>query len=245
MARHIRDDRHERTDRVDTDTTARDRFGGFDFPATLAGLFSAIGLMVILGGIFAAAGNFGYMQTEGEGETVVDGGIENVTQEVAVGGLIAGFVTLLVAFLVGGWVAGRVARYDGGRNGFFSALWFVLLAAIFGGLGSWAANEWDVFAEVELPGWFNFDDYTIAAAVSAVVGIALVLLAGWLGGRLGERYHRKADAEMVRGGTVHRREEIVDRDHDTRDRDDDDVVVTGHGDTDVTDARRVEERDRR
>jgi hypothetical protein len=250
MARHVRDERRSehgaRSARVEDGAMARDRFGGFDLPATLAGLFSAIGVMIVLGGIFAAAGNFGYMQTEGDGEGIVNGGLEGVTEGVALGGLVAGFVTLLVAFLVGGWVAGRVSRYDGGLNGLFSAVWFVVLAAVFGGLGAWAEAEWDVFAEVELPGWFNFDDYTVAAAVSAVIGVALVLLAGWFGGKLGERYHRRADAEVIRTrGAVETEREVIDT-RDTRDiRDtDDDTMVSGRGDTDVDDARRVEERRR-
>ena len=34
----------------------------------------------------------------------------------SVAGLVGGLAVLLVAFLVGGWVAGRMARYDGARQ---------------------------------------------------------------------------------------------------------------------------------
>jgi uncharacterized membrane protein len=227
MGQHSLEEREEQQQQ-EARGLVRDRFGGFDFPATLAGLFSGIGVLVVLGGIFAAAGNFGYLQTENI--TAVD----EVTEEVALGGVIAGLVTLFVAFLVGGWVAGRVSRYDGNLNGLIAGAWFVLLAAIFGALGAWAETEWDVFAEVDLPAWFSFEDYTVATVATAALGIALVLVAGWLGGLLGERYHRKADAEVIRGRSSGVRHDSGR--HDT--------VVSGHGDAEVTDARRVEERRR-
>ena len=43
---------------------------------------------------------------------------------------MAGLVTLFVACLIGGWVAGRLARRRGGLHGLVVALWLVLLAAV-------------------------------------------------------------------------------------------------------------------
>ena len=104
---------------------ARSRFGGVDIPATVAGALAALGTAVLLAGVLAGVGSYGYQL-----------GRDNVADELSLGGLIGGLLTLLVAFLVGGWVAGRVARYDGGRNGLLTAVWFVLLAGGTGALGA-------------------------------------------------------------------------------------------------------------
>jgi hypothetical protein len=163
---------------------AKRRYGGLDLPATLAGTLAALGTLVLLGGLLAAAGNFGYQQG-------VDG------QTVSFAGLVLGVITLVVAFLLGGWVAGRIARYDGGRNGLVTAVWFLVLAALLSVLGAWAGNEYDVFAEAELPQWFTDDARGWPAIVSGLVAVVAMFGAGYLGGKLGERYHRRADALIV------------------------------------------------
>ncbi|MDQ3895803.1 MAG: hypothetical protein M3326_00905 [Actinomycetota bacterium] len=165
---------------------ARSRFGGIDVPATLAGALAALGTSVLLAGILAAAGTFGYQL-----------GLADATEKLTAGGLIGGLATLLIAFLVGGWVAGRVARYDGGPNGLLTAVWFVLLAAGTAALGAWAGDKYDVFRNVHLPQWFDGDALTGAALASGLLALAVMLGAGWAGGRLGERYHRRADSVVA------------------------------------------------
>ena len=165
---------------------ARHRFGGVDIPATLAGMLAALGTAVVLGGLLAGAGAFGYQL-----------GLEDAATKLSVGGLIGGLVTLFAAFLVGGWVAGRVARYNGGLNGLLTALWFVLLAAAMAALGAWAGDKYNVFANVNLPQWFSRNARATAAILSGLVALAVMLGAGWLGGWLGERYHRRADSVVA------------------------------------------------
>ncbi len=162
---------------------ARSRFGGIDIPATLAGALAALGTAVVLAGLGTGAGTFGYQM-----------GLDDAAEKLTVAGLIGGLLTLILAFLVGGWVAGRVARYDGGRNGLLTAFWFVLLAAAAAALGAWAGDEYDVFRNVNLPQWFDADALTGAALATGLLALAVMFGAGWIGGRLGERYHRRADS---------------------------------------------------
>ena len=165
---------------------ARSRFGGVDVPATIAGALAALGTAVLLAGLGTAAGSFGYQR-----------GLDDATEELTVAGLIGGLSALIVAFLVGGWVAGRVARYDGGRNGLLTALWFVLLAAAAAALGAWVGEEYDVFRNVNLPQWFDGDALTGEAIATGLLALAVMFAAGWIGGRLGERYHRRADSVVA------------------------------------------------
>lgn len=166
---------------------ARRRFGGLDIPATLVGTLVALALAVLLGGLVAAAvGAIGY-QT----------GLEDNQTELSIGALAGGFLTLFLSFLLGGWAAGRMARYDGGKNGLMTGVWAILLAAVLAGLGAWLGAEYNVFRNVGLPRWFSRDALTVSAIVTGIGSIAVMLLAGFLGGKWGERYHRRADATIV------------------------------------------------
>ena len=177
-------------DEVRTDVgvrAARERFGGLDVRATLVGMLTALGLLVLLSGLAAAeAGAIGYQR-----------GLEDTADELSVAGLVGGLVALLVAFLVGGWAAGRIARYDGARNGLMTGVWTLLLGAAVSVLAAWLGDKYDVLRSVDLPQWFSTDALTAGGIVSGIVAIAVMLLGGLLGGRWGERYHRRADAAIV------------------------------------------------
>ncbi|HJV30423.1 MAG TPA: hypothetical protein VJ645_07885 [Gaiellaceae bacterium] len=167
---------------------ARDRFGGIDLPASLVGMLTAIAMLILLGGLVGAAiGAIGY-QTGLSGDNVED---------ISLASLIGGLVVLAIAYLVGGWTAGRIARYDGARNGVMTAVWTIVLAGALSALAAWFGSEYDVFADVQLPQWFDRDALTTSALVSGVAAIATMLVAGMLGGLWGTRYHRLADQTLL------------------------------------------------
>jgi hypothetical protein len=171
---------------------ARRRYGGLDFPASLGGLLAGLAMLAILTGVAGAIlGGIG----------VADG---FATRELSIGGLIAGVLVLFLAFLVAGWVAGRMSRYDGARNGLMTAVWALVLAVVMTGIGAWLGAEFNVVERLNLPQWFS-SDFTAGAIISGIVGIGAMLLGGWLGGRVGERWHRKPDgliASTYEGGRV-------------------------------------------
>lgn len=171
---------------------AHRRYGGFDFPATLGGLLAGLAMLAILTGVAGAIlGGIG----------VADG---FAARDLSIGGLIAGVLVLFLAFLVAGWVAGRMSRYDGARNGLMTAVWALVLAAVMTGIGAWLGAEFDVVERLNLPQWFS-SDFTAGAIISGIVGILAMLFGGWLGGKLGDRWHRKPDgliASTREGGLV-------------------------------------------
>jgi ABC-type transport system involved in cytochrome c biogenesis permease subunit len=167
---------------------ARDRFGGIDLPASLVGMLTAIAMLILLGGLVGAAiGAIDY-QTGLSGDNVED---------ISLASLIGGLVVLAIAYLVGGWTAGRIARYDGARNGVMTAVWTIVLAGALSALAAWFGSEYDVFTDVQLPQWFDRDALTTSALVSGVAAIATMLVAGLLGGLWGTRYHRLADQTLL------------------------------------------------
>jgi hypothetical protein len=171
----------------------RDRFGGADLVAGILGMFTALGVLVLLGALIAAgAGGIDYQVNQID----LDGNL----QEVEVIGAIVAIVVIFAAFFVGGWAAGRIARFDGGANGLGVALWFILLVAIFGAIGIWFGSEYNAFAAVDLPNWFGqlgADEVTLKSVAGAVAGIVAALLGGYIGGEVGEQYHKRVDAAMT------------------------------------------------
>jgi CBS domain containing-hemolysin-like protein len=166
---------------------ARQTFGGLDLPATLVGTLTALAVLILLGGLVGAAiGAVGY-QT----------GLKGAAEELSIASLIGGLIVLFIAFLVGGWAAGRMARYDGARNGLVTAVWAIVLAAVLSALAALFGAQYDVFRNVELPQFFTRDALTLGGIVSALVAIAVMLVAGLLGGKWGERYHRRVDAAVL------------------------------------------------
>jgi hypothetical protein len=106
-------------------------------------------------------------------------------------------MALFVAWLIGGWVAGRIARYRGGLHGLLTAAWMIVLAAIVAALGAWFGAEFNVFQDVALPQWFSADALATGALISGIVAILAMLVGGWLGGRWAERSRESADLDLV------------------------------------------------
>lgn len=170
----------------------RERFGGVDTPAALMGMFTSLGVLVFLGALIAAgAGGLDYQLNAFD--------IEGNAQELAWAGVIAATLVVLASFLAGGWASGRMARYDGGINGLAMGLWTLLAVAIFAALGAFVGSEYNAFQQAGLPDWFTQfrrDEMTTIGVVAAVLAIAAMFIGGYLGGKLGELYHRKVDAAL-------------------------------------------------
>lgn len=171
---------------------AHDRFGGIDVPASLVGMLTALAALVLLGGLVGAAiGAIGY-------QTGLSGDVE----DISVASLVGGLAVLFVAYLVGGWTAGRIARYDGARNGLMTGVWTIVLAAALSALAAWLGSAYDVLGNVELPQWFDRHAVTTAAIASGAIAIVTMLVAATLGGLWGTRYHRLADETILEAHEV-------------------------------------------
>jgi hypothetical protein len=179
--------------------TAR-KYGGADFPASLSGLFAALGALAFVGSLILAGANGLDYQLN-----LID--IEGETLEASLAGAAVALAVIFVVFVFGGWVAGRMARYDGAINGMGAGLWLLLLSAIFALLGALVGPEYNAFGPAGLPDWFSAirsDVRTTTAIILMVLFSAAALGGGYLGGRLGEEYNRKVDARLTAAATGQR-----------------------------------------
>lgn len=170
-----------------------ERYGKPDVLAAIVGMFAGLGTLLFLGALFAAgaAGIDYQLNLIGEDGTLA---------EASILGLIVAAAVMFISFLVGGFAAGRMSRYNGGMNGLGAALWLIFLVAIFGAIGVWVGAEYNAFGQLNLPNWFaqfGADELTAMAVFAGLVLIGATLAGGYVGGRLGEAYHTRVDAALT------------------------------------------------
>jgi hypothetical protein len=101
---------------------------------------------------------------------------------------------LLVAYYAGGYVAGRMSRFDGARQGV--AVWFVgLLVTVAAAVLGWVAgDQYNLLDRVDVPRVpIPTDNVTLGGVVTGVLVLVGTLLAAVLGGVVGRRYHDRVD----------------------------------------------------
>lgn len=171
-----------------------DRFGGIKWGAAFFGWLSANGLAVLLLALVSAAGvAIGLtrgLPSPGQATATATANAGGI----GVGGGIALLVVLFLAYLAGGYVAGRMARFDGIRQGI--AVWIIglVVVLVLALVGVALGAKYNVLAQLNLPRIpVNEGTATTAGIVSLVAVLLATLLGAVLGGKLGDRFHRKVD----------------------------------------------------
>lgn len=171
----------------------RRRHGGFDWIATFLGFTVATFFLIVLFGIVAAvAGAVGYQL---QGQVPTGGGrVSGATAGLGLGIVVASLVAVLIAYFIGGYAAGRLARFDGFKNGLAVVGWAVVLAIIFGVLGAVLGSSFNVANQLHLS--VSTGSLTLAGIVSLIVTLLVMLTASGLGGWVGARYHKSVDRDF-------------------------------------------------
>ncbi len=174
-------------------------YGGVAAGAVFFGWLAAIAVSVLLIALLAAAGAaIGLTELNGA-EAEARAEAEADTLSIVGGALLV--AVLVLGYFAGGYVAGRMSRFDGTRQGFGVWALGLVITLLFAALGAIAGAEYNIFAQLNLPR-LPVDEGSLAtggiiALLLILVGTALAAVAG---GRVGENYHRKVD----RAGTVAR-----------------------------------------
>jgi amino acid transporter len=168
---------------------ARRKFGGVNMGAAFFGWLVAIGVAILLSGVVGAAA-----AALGETADLTRDDLEGQAGDLGVGAVVALMVVLFIGYLAGGYVAGRMSRFDGARQGI--AVWVlglvVTLLAV--GLGALFGTKYDVLDRVDLPRIpFSDGELTAGGVVAGLVVLAITLIGSLLGGAVGHRYHDRVD----------------------------------------------------
>jgi hypothetical protein len=171
--------------------SVRDAFGGIDTPAALGGMFAAIGVLGTAAALLAlTAIPFQLNAFDIEG---------NLT-ELEMAGVAVATLTVLLSFFVGGWVAARVARFDGVMNAIGVALWMLLLVAVSAVAGLYLDERYNLLQRTGLPDWFSQlrgDEMTALGVTAAILGVLAIIAGCLLGGAAGESYNQRVNRALV------------------------------------------------
>ena len=184
------DDRRERVRPTGRDVRARQReeFGGINWGAAFFGWLVAVGMAAILLGLLSAAGAaFGLSE-------VSDTEAEQNAETISIVGGILLILVLGVAYYCGGYVSGRMSRFDGGRQGLAVWLLGLLVTIVLAVAGALFGAEYNVLGRLNLPRIpIEEGSLTAGAGVALAATVLVTLLLAMVGGKAGERYHKKVD----------------------------------------------------
>ena len=175
----------------DREDRLRDMYGGVDWLASFLGFVFAVVVGVILSAVAGVVlGPLGFSPD-----------LSGTLGAAVITGLVLLGVLIFLTFFFGGYVSGRLARFDGGRNGAMLLVWtfltvilLALAAGVFSGfLPAGAADAIGGFVDTASSAVGDLSSSGVVGIVVVVGALLLALLGGFLGGRVGSRYHAEID----------------------------------------------------
>lgn len=179
-------------DRSSVVAREREAFGGVKVGSAFFGWLTSTGMVVLLTALVAAVGaGVGIVSSADE---VVDATGASA-EEIGWAGVITVLAVVFLSYYAGGYVSGRMARFNGAKQGLAVFGWAVVAAVVVAVLSAVAGAKYDVLDELNsfprIPG--DFGDLTIQAATALGGVVVVALLGAVLGGLAGMRFHRRVD----------------------------------------------------
>jgi uncharacterized membrane protein len=177
-------------DRAASREAAHEEFGGMNTGADFFGWLVAVAVATLLTGLIGAlvaaiseTANISQSEAEREAGTI---------------GIVAAVVLVLVVavgYYAGGYVAGRMSRFDGARQGLGVWLIGLVVMIIAGVTGAVFGRQYNVLDRVDLPQLPVSDsDASMGALITGAALLLVSLTAALAGGKVGRNYHSKVDA---------------------------------------------------
>lgn len=181
-------------DRSSVTAREKEQYGGVKVGSAFFGWLTATGTAVLLTGLLAAVGTAVGFATETPAADAADSAGSSAQTAGLVGAIVL-LVVLLIAYFCGGYVAGRMARFNGVKQGIAVWVWALVIAVVVAVLGLIAGDRFDVVSQLstlpQLP--VSTSDLTTGGIVALLAVAATSLIGAILGGLAGMRFHRKVD----------------------------------------------------
>jgi hypothetical protein len=166
-------------------------FGGLKLGSAFFGWLTALGTAVLLTALVAATAT-AVRVASGSGATTDPATIAagtGVRTDIAI------IAILFLAYYCGGYVAGRMARFDGAKQGL--AVWVIAIVAalLITAVGAIAGARLDLLGTLNGFPRLQAEGGTITSAgvVTTLIALAAALVGAILGGLAGMRFHRRVD----------------------------------------------------
>ena len=166
----------------------KEALGGVKVGSAFFGWLTATGMAVLLTALVTAGGAAVSLAQGDEADA------PNVETIGAVEAAVL-LVIFFVAYYCGGYVAGRMARFNGLRQGIAVWVWAVVIAVVVAIAAAVAGDQYDIQSELNnfprIPS--NEGDVTTNGVIAALAIAAVTLVGAIMGGLAGMRFHRKVD----------------------------------------------------
>jgi amino acid transporter len=187
---------NERGGDVDRGTSAhdvrarqRDEFGGFNWGSAFFGWLVAIGIGALLTAVLAAAGTAIGLTNSNAGDQA-----KSNADTIGIGGGILLLLVSMIAYYAGGYVAGRMSRFDGARQGFGVWVFGLIVTVAIAAAGWILGDKYNILDKLNLPRIpVNAGDLTTGGLIALAAILLGTLIAAIAGGKVGQRYHNKVD----------------------------------------------------
>ena len=161
------------------------------FGACFFGWLTATGTAVILTALLTAVGaSVGLAR-----DLSADQALASAQTVELVGGIVV-LGIIFVAYLGGGYVAGRMARFNGVKQGLGVWLWAIIMAVVVAVLTAIAGAQFNILGSLNgfprLP--ITEGQMTTGDIIVALFVVAVALVGAILGGLAGMRFHRRVDS---------------------------------------------------
>jgi MFS family permease len=166
----------------------REEFGGLSWGSAFFGWLVAVGLAALLIALLSAAG-----AAVGLTQTSPDTAAGSADTIGIVGGILL-LAILAIAYYAGGYVAGRMARFNGPRQGLAVWLLGLLVTVVLAVAGVLLGAEYNVLESLNLPRIpIDEGSLTTGGLIALAAVVIGTLLAAVAGGKAGSHYHRRVD----------------------------------------------------
>ncbi len=166
---------------------AHEKFGGLNIGAAFFGWLVAIGVTILLSSIVGAV-------VAGIGSSTDLSQARNDAGTIGIAAAATLLAVLAIGYYAGGYVAGRMSRFDGARQGL--GVWVIgLLVTILAGvLGAVFGAEYNILERVNLPRVpLPSDQLGWGGIITGLAVLVVTLLAAMAGGKIGHHYHNRVD----------------------------------------------------
>jgi len=165
--------------------------GKLSFISVVAGVLVAYGAFAILAALVGAAAT---------AIGLTNNLSRNDWARLGTGSAIAAAVVLLLAYLFGGYVAGRMARRAGLLNGLAVFLLAIVLIAVVSAIITSQADADTIRSNLRSLGIPTAgSEWSDIGTLAGIASLAAMLLGALVGGVLGERWHSKLTRRAVSG----------------------------------------------
>jgi len=176
----------------------KDAHGGVKVGSAFFGWLTATGTAVLLTALLAATGTAVGLASSGSVDAALSGAQNQAAGNagaIGIAGAIALLVVLLVSYFCGGYVAGRMARFNGAKQGVAVWVWAIVIAVVAAILVAVAGSKYNVLSQLNSFPRIPVDEGTLTSGsiITVVAALVVALVGAVLGGLAGMRFHRRVD----------------------------------------------------